>query len=479
MKILFIATEAVPFVKTGGLADVIGSLPGELRKLGIDARVIMPDYGQIPPELKEQMVSLKKVTVNLGWRYQYCELSKLEHNGVPFYFVGNEYYFKREGLYGFSDEAERFAFFSRAVLECLPFLEFVPQLLHCHDWHTGPVCVFLRTQYAKKPYYRDMITLFTIHNLFYQGVFPREVLQDIMELDVEYFTPDYLEFYGKVSYLKGGLNFSDYITTVSPTYAREIQTAYFGRGLEGVLQQRRAQLSGIINGIDQQSFNPATDPNIFVNYRSALSKKQQNKIQLQEQLGLPQDPGIPLVAFINRFVEQKGLDLIIHVLEEMMELNLQLVFLGTGEKHYETILREMADRFPQQLSVNIFFDDTLARRIYAGSDFFLLPALFEPCGIGQLIALRYGTIPVVRETGGLKDTVFPYDEITEEGNGFSFTNYNASDMLYTLKRALDLYKNKNSWEMLVKKALRQNHGWDAPAREYGELYSRLVNQQGV
>ena len=480
MKILFIAAEAVPFVKTGGLADVIGSLPGELRKLGIDARVIIPNYGQIPSALRKQMVSLKKVTVNLGWRYQYCELSKLEHNGVPFYFVGNDYYYNRDSLYGFSDDAERFAFFSRAVLESLPSLDFVPQILHCHDWHTGPVSVYLHAHYGEDSYYQEMLTLFTVHNLFYQGLFPREVLKDIMELGNAYFSPDKLEFYGKVSYLKGGLIFSDYITTVSPTYALEIQTAYYGEGLEGVLQQRNRQLSGIINGIDCQSFNPATDPHIFVNYRNSLSKKQQNKLQLQEQLGLPRNPDVPLIAFINRLVEQKGVDLIIHVLEEeMMSLDLQLVFLGTGEQRYESILGEIAARFPQQLSVNTYFDESLARRIYAGSDFFLLPALFEPCGIGQLIALRYGTIPVVRKTGGLKDTVFPYDETTGEGNGFTFTNYNAHDMLFTLKMALDLYENKKAWGMLVKNALRENHGWDVPAREYEALYRRLVNQQGV
>lgn len=479
MKVLFIATEAVPFAKTGGLADVIGSLPGELRKQGVDARVIMPGYSQIPPELREKMVSLKKVTVNLGWRYQYCELTKLEHEGVPYYFVNNDYYFQRDGLYGFSDEAERFAFFSRAVLQSIPCMDFVPQVLHCHDWHTGPVSIFLRTHYSENPFYREMVTIFSVHNLFYQGLFPREVLGDILDLGGEYFTPDRLEFYGKVSYLKGGLVFSDHITTVSPTYAREIQTAYFGRGLEGLLKQRSESLSGIINGIDKRSFNPATDPHIFVKYRNALGKKQANKLMLQEQLGLAQDEAVPLVAFINRLVEQKGLDLIIHVMDEIMELGIQFVLLGTGEQGYESLLREAAERFPGKLSVNTFFDDTLARRIYAASDFFLIPSLYEPCGIGQLIALRYGSIPVVRETGGLNDTVFPYDEETGKGNGFTFANYNAHDMLYTLERALAVYHDKKAWEILVKKALQENHGWEQPAREYKELYERLVNQQGV
>lgn len=479
MKVLFIATEAVPFVKTGGLADVIGSLPGELRKQGIDARVIIPGYGQIPTEYKEQMVPLKKITVNLGWRYQYCELAAFEHNEVPFYFVGNDYYFKRDGLYGFSDEAERFAFFSKAVLQSLPALDFIPQVLHCHDWHTGPVSVFLRTHYDDNPFYREIATLFTVHNLHYQGLFQREVLWDIMELGSEYFTPDKLEFYGKISYLKGGLIYADYITTVSPTYAREIQTSYHGRGLEGVLKQRSGQLKGIINGIDCRTFNPATDPNIFLNYTNSLSKKNENKILLQEQLGLPRDTSIPLISFINRLVEQKGLDLIIHVLKDMLSLGLQLILLGTGEQRYENMLQDMASQYPQQLSVNTYFNEALARRIYAGSDFFLLPALFEPCGIGQLIAMRYGTIPVVRETGGLKDTVFQFDEMTGEGNGFSFANYNAHDMLNTLKKALEIYKDKNSWEILVKNALRERHGWDLPAKEYGKLYRQLVSNRKV
>lgn len=478
MRVLFVAAEAVPFVKTGGLADVIGSLPVELRKHGVDARVMIPCYGLIAPELREQMVLMKKVTVKLGWRYQYCELARLEHHGVTFYFVGNEYYFKRDGVYGFSDEAERFAFFSRAVLQSLPYLDFVPQVLHCHDWHTGPVSVFLQSHYADNPFYREMVTLFTIHNLSYQGVFPRDILKDILDLSQEYFTFDKLEFYGKVNYLKGGLVFSDYITTVSPTYAREIQTAYFGRGLEGVLQQRNNQLRGIINGIDTSSYNPATDPHIFVNYHNSLIKKQHNKTKLQEQLALEQDPHVPLVAFINRLVEQKGLDLIIHVLEESLSLGLQFVFLGTGEQHYERMLKKVADRFPRQLSVHTYFDETMARRIYAGSDYFLLPALFEPCGIGQLIAMRYGSIPVVRETGGLKDTVVQYNEKTGEGNGFSFTNYNTYELLDTLKRALELYKNKKAWELLVKNALRTNHGWDVPAREYKKLYEELLIKRG-
>lgn len=477
MKVLFVATEAVPFMKTGGLADVTGSLPGELGKHGIDARVIIPDYGQVPPELAKEIVFMKTVTVNLGWRYQYFQLSRIKHKGVIFYLIGNDYYFKRENIYGYDDDAERFAFFSKAVLQSLPHLGFVPQVLHCHDWHTGPLCVFLREQYSGKPFYDELRTVFTIHNISYQGLFPQEILHEVMELEDDYFSPHKLEFYGKVSYLKGGLNFSDYITTVSPTYAREIQEPHYGRGLEGVLRQRCENLCGIINGIDQEYYNPEKDQDIFVQYNGAPDVKQQNKIRLQELLGLPQDPSVPLVAFVNRLVENKGLDLIIHVLEEMMLLGLQLVFLGTGDKRYEKTLTELAHCFPQQISVNTCFDDILARRIYAGSDFFLLPALYEPCGMSQLIAMRYGSIPVVRETGGLKDTVIPYDETTGLGNGFTFADYNAHEMLFTLMKGLDCYEDESKWEILVENALKGNHCWDNPAREYAALYRRLVKKR--
>ncbi|MEW5921443.1 MAG: glycogen synthase GlgA [Bacillota bacterium] len=479
MKVLFVAAEAFPFAKTGGLADVIGSLPAALRKMGIDARVIMPGYGQILPEYRKKMMRLHKVTVTLGWRYQYCELKMLEHQGVPFYFVENEYYFQRNGLYGFADDAERFAFFCRAVLHSLPGLDFAPRILHCHDWHTGLVSVFLRTHYSTDPFYREILTLFTVHNLLYQGNFSREILKDLLELDDAYFTEFGLEFYGQVSYLKGGLVFSDYLTTVSPTYALEIQTPRCGHGLEGVLQQRSRQLSGIVNGIDCGEYNPATDPHIFVKYRSALSKKKQNKLLLQEQLGLAIEGETPLFAFINRLVQQKGLDLIVQALEELLALGIQMVFLGTGEESYTRFLKEMAERFPKQLSVNTFFDEPLARKIYAGADFFLTPSLFEPCGIGQLIALRYGAIPLVRETGGFKDTVSSYNEMSGIGNGFTFANYNAYDMINAVKKALAVYRDKKAWEAMVAGALREDHGWAGPARQYLDLYKQLAGQQGV
>ncbi|HAP31518.1 MAG TPA: glycogen synthase GlgA [Firmicutes bacterium] len=479
MKVLFVVAEAVPFAKTGGLADVAGSLPAALRNFGADAGVIMPAYGCIAPEYKMKMKRLCKVTVSMGWRYQYCELKMLEHQGVPYYFIDNEYYFSRNGIYGFYDDAERFAFFSRAVLQSLPCLDAAPQILHCHDWHTGPVSVFLNTHFRQDPFYRDIKTIFSIHNLLYQGNFHREILSDIMELDEEHFTASGIEFYGQVSYLKGGLVFSDYLTTVSPAYALEIQSPHHGYGMEGLLQQRSTQLTGIINGIDQAAYNPATDPHIFVNYRNSLHKKRQNKLMLQEKLGLAVDGAIPLFAFINRLVEQKGLDLIMQALDELLTMRIQMIFLGTGEEHYVRYLTEMAARYPGQLSFNNNFNESLARKIYAGADIFLLPALFEPCGIGQLIAMRYGTIPLVRKTGGLKDTVQDYDETTGVGNGFNFSHYNADDMVIAIRKALSVYRDKRRWEALVGSALREDHGWDIPARQYLELYRQLAGQRGV
>lgn len=474
MKVFFVASEAVPFVKTGGLADVIGSLPGALRNLGIDARVILPRYGDIPLEKKRKMKIKKRITVSLGLRFHYCGIWEMEYSGIPFYFIENEYYFERPGLYGFGDDAERFAFFSRAVLESLSHLGFVPQILHCHDWHASLVSVFLKTQSGSNSIFKDIRTVFTVHNLCYQGIFPREVLEELLELGPEYFTMEGLEFYGKGSYLKGGLVFSDFLTTVSETYAWEIQTPVFGEKMDGLLRKRSANLRGIRNGLDYQLYDPLRDPEIFVHYRSSLVKKRQNKVKVQEILGLPRQEGIPLIAFINRLVEQKGLDLIVHALDEILVLDLQLVFLGTGEKRYEEILLEKSRAYPEKLAVRLSFDDSLARKIYAGADMFLMPSRFEPCGTGQLIAMRYGTIPIVRETGGLIDTVQPFNEHTGEGEGFTFTDFNAHDMLGAIKRALYFYQQSPLWSRLVKNAVKKNLSWDKPALEYCRLYNSLV-----
>ncbi len=472
MKVLLIASEAVPFIKTGGLADVIGSLPLELRKLGIEARVILPNYGDIPLQFKEKMVLRKKLIITMGWRYHQCSIFELKRDGINFYFIDNDYFFNRSGLYGFYDDAERFAFLCRATLEALPYIDFLPRILHCHDWHTGLVPVFLKARYGSDLFYKDIRTLFTIHNLEYQGLFPLDLLQELLELGDEYFTTEGLEYFGEGSYLKGGLVFADFLSTVSKTYSEEIQGSYYG--LSGLLRARRENLVDILNGLDYQSYDPMSDTEIFVPYRNSLAKKRKNKLKLQETLGLPKGENIPVITFINRLVEQKGLDLITDAMEEILSMDLQLIFLGMGLKKYEKFLAGMAWHNPQKLSLNLFYDDSLARKIYAGSDMLLLPSLFEPCGICQLIAMRYGTIPIVRETGGLKYTVQAFDESEMEGNGFTFADFNARDMLSTIKRAVDFYGDKKAWSVLVRNAVKRDYSWSGPAQQYRDLYRHIL-----
>lgn len=473
LKVLFVAAEAVPFIKTGGLADVIGSLPKELVKEGVDARVILPKYSEIPSHYREIMEPVHTMEVPVGWRRQYCGIEKMEYQGITFYFVDNEYYFKRKGLYGHFDDGERFAYFCRAVLEVLPHIGFAPDILHCHDWHAAAIPVMLAAHYRHA--YPELRTVLTIHNLLYQGVFAREVLGDLLSLGNDYFAEDKLEFFGSVNYMKGGLVYADRLTTVSPTYAQEIQTPYFGEKLDGLLRDRSKDLYGIVNGLDYDVYNPRIDDCIAVPYTwRSIGRKCKNKMKLQEHVGLPVRSDVPVVAIISRLVAAKGLDLVAHVIEEMLASDIQLIVLGTGEERYEGMFRLAAHRYPDKVSANIFFGEDLAHKIYAGADVFLMPSCFEPCGIGQLIALRYGTLPVVRETGGLKDTVQPYNEYTGEGNGFTFANYNAHDMLHTLQRALAIYPQTDIWERIVRNAMRSDYSWRQSAQQYHELYQQLV-----
>ncbi len=478
IKVLFVASEAAPFIKTGGLADVIGSLPKELKKQGIDVRVVLPKYADIPSSFKDRMTLLATLTVPLAWRRQYCGVEMLEHDGVPFYFLDNEYYFKRQGLYGHYDDAERFAYFCKAVLEMLPAVDFQPDIIHCHDWHTGMVSIFLQDHYSHLPFYQRLRTLFTIHNLRYQGVFSKEIVSDILGLDWKYFTADGFEFYDQVNFMKAGLAFSNLISTVSHTYAEEIQYPFFGEQLDGLLRKRRDDLTGIINGIDYEAYNPATDPHIFVNYTDRhMHLKQENKAMLQEKLGLPVRRNTPVIAIVSRLVDSKGLDLVAHVLDELIaHEDVQFVVLGTGEERYHHLFRHAAWQYPGKVSANIGFDEALARQIYAGADIFLMPSLFEPCGIGQLISLRYGALPIVRETGGLKDTIISYNKYTGSGNGFTFANYNAHDMLYTIKRALGLFCHKPVWAGIVQNAMQSDYSWKNSAEQYIALYERLAEK---
>ncbi|SDM58857.1 starch synthase [Psychrobacillus sp. OK028] len=474
MNVLFAASECAPFIKTGGLGDVIGALPQALHKKGANVSVILPNYGDLPLHFKEQMQWFKSIEVPVGWRRQFCGIEKLQYQGITFYFLDNEYYFKRHGSYGFGDDGERFAFFSRAVLEALPYLEERPDIIHCHDWQTGLIPVHLKAHYENNPNYQGIKTVFTIHNLRYQGVYPKAVLSDLLDLSELYFHMDALEFYGGVSYLKGGLAFADCVTTVSSTYADEIQTPYYGERLDGFLRKRGAVLHGIVNGIDNESYNPKSDENLFLPYDDYKGKSF-NKKHLQETLGLPINADIPIISMVTRLVDQKGIDLILHVFHEIMGLDVQFVLLGTGDQQYEESFRHFEETYPGEVSANLYFDEALARQIYAGSDLFLMPSQFEPCGIGQLLALRYGTLPLVRETGGLKDTVNPYNEITEEGNGFSFANYNAHELLNTIERAVALYRFQPSkWNNLVNRAMNLDYSWSSSSQKYLKLYQDLL-----
>lgn len=474
INVLMAASEGVPFAKTGGLADVIGSLPLALLDKGVDARVIMPLYGTILPEFREKMVFKKYIFVKVGWRQQYCGLFQCEHRGVKFYFLDNEYYFKRQGLYGYFDEAERYAYFCRAVLESIPHLDFVPHIIHCHDWQSGMIPVYLESGYKNSNIYEKISTLFTIHNLKYQGVFSCSILGDILGLEDEYNISDKLEFYGSISFMKGGLAYSKLLSTVSPTYAREIQYPYFGEKLDGLLRERCICLTGILNGIDYDEYNPSKDSLIHANYNMEdIKGKMLNKNRLQEVLRLDVSEDIPVIGIVTRLVSQKGLDLIGYALDEIIKSGAQIVILGTGDEIYERMLLDAESRYKGRISANIKFDNNLAHMIYAGADIFLMPSQFEPCGLGQIIALRYGTLPIVRETGGLKDTVRAFNEYTMEGNGFSFTKYNGDDMIYTIKRAITFYQNKYIWNKLVKNAMAYDYSWGSSALEYIKLYEKL------
>lgn len=474
LKVLMVSSECAPFSKTGGLADVAGSLPKALLDHGVDVRVITPLYGSVPQKYKEKFVFKKQIWVNVGWRRQYCGIFEYKLDGVIFYFLDNEYYFKRDKIYGHTDEAEIYSFFCRAALEALGALYFPPHVIHCHDWQTGMIPVLLEAQYRHWDLFKDTKTLFTIHNLKYQGIFPKTILNELLGLGDQYFTPDSLEYNGNISFMKGGLIYSSLLSTVSPSYALEIQTEYYGEGLDGVLRAKKNLLSGILNGIDYDEYNPETDLYIYSTYGiGSLERKIENKLKLQEQLGILVSPDIPLIGIVSRLTPQKGLDLVTCVAQEIISAGAELVVLGTGSPEIENAFVNLAEQYKGRVSANIAFNNELSHKIYAGADLFLMPSLFEPCGLGQMIALRYGTPPIVRETGGLKDTVMPYNELASSGNGFSFTNYNAHDMLFTIKRALSFYKNKPLWNTIVKNAMSCDLSWDSSSLKYITLYESL------
>ena len=477
MKVLFVASEAAPFIKTGGLADVMGALPKALQALGVEPALVIPNYEGVGEEYKNVMETVFEGSVDLSWRNQYLGVKKLVQDGIPVYFIDNEYYFKRDKLYGYDDDAERFAYFSKAALTMLHYIDFKPDVIHTNDWHTGLLGAYLKEDFMQDPYFQGMKNVYTIHNLKYQGVFGRNIVEDVLGLPLHLLYNGNIENDGDVNFMKAGMCYADFITTVSPSYAEEITYPYFGEGLEDYVALCAGKISGILNGLDEQEYNPETDPNIPVRFDASnvLVKKPLAKEALQRELGLTVNREIPVVGMITRLVEAKGLDLVMHIMDELMEEQVQLVVVGTGDEEYANALRELAWQHPGSVSVNILFNEGLARRVYAGADMFIMPSRYEACGLSQMIAMRYGTVPVVRETGGLKDSVINFDKYnTPEGNGFSFANFNAHELLFTIKRGLTCFAEKPLWEKIVYNAMHSDNSWNRSAQAYADLYAKVT-----
>lgn len=479
-KILLAASEAVPFIKTGGLADVVGALPKYIDREEYDVRVILPKYACMDAAFLPQLRYVCHFYVNLNWRKQYAGIFETEYRGIKFYFVDNEFYFAGPSPYhNIYEDVEKFAYFSKAVLNSLPYLDFVPDVIHCNDWQTGLIPVFLRTAFGDDRFYAGIRTVFTIHNLQFQGRWRIKEVMDITGLPAGIFTATGLESYGEANYLKGGVVYADAVTTVSPTYASDIMTVEGGEGLSGLMCARRNRLYGILNGIDYEEYNPQTDPYIHANYthKDAQVGKKRNKAALQKQLGLPVDDGIFMIGIVSRMTPQKGFDLIEYAMEELLtSLHIQVVVLGTGDDKYENSMRYFQGKYPEQVCAYIGYSEEQAHKIYASVDALLMPSQFEPCGLSQMIAMRYGTIPIVRETGGLKDSVEPYNEYENTGNGFSFANFNAQEMMQAVRYAYEVYHgHKDAWMKLQQRAMEKNFSWSKSVKKYEELYDLICN----
>lgn len=478
-KILFAASEGVPFIKTGGLADVVGSLPKCLDKKYYDVRVILPKYTCMKQELKDKLKFRESFYMDFNWRSVYVGILEAEYDGIKYYFIDNEGYFGGPKPYCDDPlwEIEKYAFFCRAALSALPLIDFRPDLIHCHDWQTGLIPVYLHERFAAGEFYQGIKTVMTIHNLKFQGKWGVKDVKSITGLSDYYFAPDKLEAYKDANLLKGGIVYADAITTVSDTYAEEIKTAFYGEGLDGLLNARAGSLRGIVNGIDYDEFNPETDKYIEQNYNAINFRKEKikNKLKLQEELGLDKDAGTMMIGIVSRLTDQKGFDLIAYVMDELCQDRVQIVALGTGEERYENMFRHFDWKYGNKVSGNIFYSNTLSHKIYAACDAFLMPSLFEPCGLSQLMALRYGTVPIVRETGGLKDTVSAYNEYESTGTGFSFTNYNAHEMLRTIRYAEHIYYDKKrEWNKIIDRGMAADFSWARSADKYTEMYMWLI-----
>ena len=477
-NVLFVSSEAVPFIKTGGLADVAGSLPKYFDKEHYDVRVMLPKYLCIPEKWRSQMKYVTHFYMDLAWRSQYVGVLEMEYAGVHYYFIDNEFYFAGPKPYGYiHEDIEKFAFFSKAALSAMPLLGFKPDIVHCHDWQTGLVPVYMKERFHDGEFFRDMKSIMTIHNLKFQGIWDLKKVKDITGLPPYFFTSDKLEAYGDANYLKGGIVYADAVTTVSDSYAEEIKTPFYGEHLDGLMRARSNCLTGIVNGIDYEEFNPATDTRIVSNYNQKTFRKEKpkNKKALQQELGLEVNDKKFMIGIVSRLTDQKGLDLIAYMMDQICAEDVQLVILGTGESQYENMFRHFAWKYPDRVSANIYYSEDMSHKIYASCDAFLMPSLFEPCGLSQLMSLRYGTVPIVRETGGLKDTVEPYNEYESTGTGFSFANYNAHEMMNTINYAKHVfYNNKREWNKIVDRGMLKDFSWTSSAKKYQKLYDNLL-----
>lgn len=477
-NILFVASECAPFIKTGGLADVVGSLPKSFNKDEFDCRVVMPKYMCMKWEFVQRLEYVTHFYMNLNWRSQYVGIFKVVHDGVTIYMIDNEYYFGGDKPYGDTKrDIEKFSFFSRAALSILPVIGFRPDVIHCHDWQTGLVPVYLKDCFAEGDFYRGIKSVMTIHNLKFQGIWDIKTVRDIAGLSNYYFTSDKLKYYDDANLLKGGIVYADHVTTVSNTYAEEIKTPFYGEGLDGLMRARSNCLSGIVNGIDYDIYNPETDPYITKNFNvdTFRKEKKMNKRKLQQDLGLDVDDKKFMIGCVSRLTDQKGFDLIAYIMDELCQDDIQFVVLGTGEEKYENMFRHFDWKYHNKVSAQIYYSEEMSRRIYASCDAFLMPSLFEPCGLSQFMSLRYGTLPIVRETGGLRDTVEPYNEFESRGTGFSFSNYNAHEMLGTIRYAKDtFYNKKREWNKMVDRAMMADFSWNVSARKYEDIYRYLL-----
>lgn len=472
MKILLVGAEAVPFISTGGLGDVLGSLPQAIASAdsSTDVRVVLPLYKKIKEKYEKQLEYVGNTTVQLSWRNQYCGVFKCDFGGVTYYFIDNEYYFKRESVYGDYDDAERFAFFGKAVLDIMPIIEFYPDIMHTNDWQSAMSVIYLKRKYNNLPYYKNIKTLYTIHNIDYQGIFSMSILGDVFGLDA-FGDGSIVEYNGNINLTKGALVCTDMISTVSQRYAKEIQTEYFSSGLHYVLHLYSSKLTGIVNGIDINYYDPSQDEVIAQKFSADdFSGKAECKRQLQEMCGLEQREDVPVISMISRLASHKGFDLVKYILPEILDLGVQFVLLGTGEYELEEYFKSIQRQYPNQVKVFLEFNKDLSKKIYAGSDIFLMPSKSEPCGLSQMISSRYGAIPVVREAGGLYDTIKPYNIYDGEGNGFTFANYNAHEMKDAVKKATDLFKDKEKWERLLTNVMKVDFSWSVSAKKYISLY---------